>query len=392
MLYNGKTYGYELIDSSYAGKTARNGLNLNFTEVNRAIDALNLRDLETDAHYFISYSNQLSAKALLENFPKDKFIISARLPDKYSAKDLEPYHALHARGCLLAISGLDGLPPPQEILQLFDYFSFAPGAISKMQKRVIDANPHKTFIASGVDTRESLEHAKKLGFRLFQGQFFNQPTVAKKEKSIDPLKLNYMQLLKLVTTDAYIDFTQVSKIISEDLALSYKLLRLLNSVAIGPRNRITSIPMAVSYLGEVKLKKWIALLAMRGAFSDKPPELVRVSLIRARFGELLAPYANPDYDPDQVFMFGLFSLLHIMLDMTPEGIFAELPMPDEIRRSMLTDTGAYSSLLKFFKSYEIANWDDVTAFADCHGLTGEMINDSYIKAINWYNSMVGLDS
>jgi len=242
-----------------------------------------------------------------------------------------------------------------------------------------------------VDTIETFEHAKNLGFKLFQGQFFNQPIIAKKEKNIDPLRLNYLRLLKLACSDGYLDFARISEIISADLALSYKLLRLINSVSIGLRNSISSIQMAVSYLGEEKLKKWIALLALRGIFSDKPLELVRLSLIRARFGETLAPYIDPDFDPDQVFLFGMFSLLHIMLERSLEELFKEIPMSDDIQRSLLTDTGSYSPLLVFFKNYEYGNWDDVAAFVDEYGLSSETINELYIEAINWYNSLIELD-
>jgi len=388
----GKTYGYELIDSDSKNKTFANGLNLNSTEVNRAIDALSLCDLESDTHYFISYSNQFSMKALMQNFPKDKFIIQVQLPEKYTHKDLEPYHALRSQGYLLALVGFNGPQLPRELLQIFDYFTLTPSTLSIIQKKIIDANPQKIFIAANVDTIETFEHAKNLGFKLFQGQFFNQPIIAKKEKSIDPLRLNYLQLLKLASAENYLDFAQISKIISADLALSYKLLRLINSVSIGLRNNITSIPTALSYLGEEKLKKWIALLALRGIFSDNPLELVRVSLIRARFGELLAPYVNPDFNPDQVFLFGMFSLLHIMLEISQEELFKEIQMPDEIQRSLLTDNGAYSPLLSFFKNYELANWDDVTAFTEKYGLSSEMVYDAYIEAINWYNSLVGADA
>ena len=384
----GKTFGYELIDSDSKNKTEPNELSLNFNEYNRTIDSLSLCDLESDARYFIAYSYQLSSKVVTQNFPKDKFIIRIQLPETYTQKDLDVYRSLRSQGYSLALVGFGGTHLHRELLQIFDYFTFKPSMVSIMQKKIIDANPGKIFIASNVDTTEVFDSAKKLGFKLFQGQFFNQPIVAKKEKSIDPLRLNYLRLLRLTGTGGQMDFPQIAKIISDDLALSYKLLRLLNSAAIGLRYRISSISMAISYLGEDKLKKWIALLALRGVASDKPLELVRVSLIRARFGELLAPHINPAFSSDQVFLFGMLSLLHIMLDKSQEDMLNEIQVADEIQRSLLTAHGEYSSLLSFFKNYECANWDGVTAFAEENGLSNELIYDSYIDSINWYNSLI----
>ncbi|MEG0035458.1 MAG: HDOD domain-containing protein, partial [Oscillospiraceae bacterium] len=151
---------------------------------------------------------------------------------------------------------------------------------------LVATNANKTFIAPDVATNEDFEKAQRAGFTLFQGYFFSQPVVTKKEKDIEPLKVNYFRLLQITSTDDFVDFNEISDIISSDVALSYKLLRLLNSAMVGLRTRVSSILMAITYLGEESLKQWIAVLALRGIADEKPLELVRLSLIRARFGEL----------------------------------------------------------------------------------------------------------
>lgn len=389
---HGKTYGYELVDSDSSHKILDHTLSLNLSEFNRALDALSLHDLESDAYYFIEYSHPLSSKVVIKNLPKNQFIIQVKLPKNYTQKHLKPYKALRSQGYRLALDGFDNLQLSRDLLLLFDYFILKPGTLNIFQKKIMDATSGKIFIASNVDTIEEFENSKRLGFKLFQGRFFNQPIVAKKEKSIDPLHMNYLRLIQLTSIDSYLDFEKISKIISEDLAFSYKLLRLLNSAAFGLRSQITSISMAVSYLGEVKLKKWIALLALRGVASKKPLELVRMSLIRARFGELLSPYISQSFDPNQVFMFGLISLLHIMLDKSQEDLFREIQVSDEIQRSLLTAHGAYSPLLGFFEHYECANWEYVATFAEKNKLSNEWIYDSYVESINWYNSLIRRDS
>lgn len=382
----GHTYGYELIDSGNEQDGSENSLNLN--EFDRALDALGLDEIGNDARYFLTYSTRMVNKSVLNNLPKDKFIIQIHVPEKYTKKDLELYKELRSHGYSLAFKGLTGGNAAPELLREADYCKFEPDRLSPLeQKKIIADNPKQSFVAMNIDTREAYDYAKNMGFKLFQGLFFNQPVVVKKAKDVEPLKANYFRLLKLTSTDDYVDFSQISDVIASDVALSYKLLRLLNSAAVGLRNRISSIPMAVSYLGEESLKKWIALLSLRGVASDKPLELVRLSMIRAQFGELLAPHLTPKRNSKHVFLTGMLSLLHIALEKTKEELLEEIPVAEDIRESLLTGDGVYSDLIAFFNAYEYSNWDEVTRFADENHLSNQIIYDSYIAAVKWYNDL-----
>ncbi|MGI6153122.1 MAG: diguanylate cyclase domain-containing protein, partial [Christensenellaceae bacterium] len=386
LIKSGKTYGYELIDRGNEENQEEDEA-LNLSEFDRTLDALGLNDLEGDARYFISYSKQLLNPAVLGGLPKDKFIIQVQA-DK-AVKELDTYKELKAHGYQFAITDLKSTNVSVDLLELGDYFRFEPGGMSDvMRKRIIQDHGAKKFIAAEVNTQAQFDAAKIEGFKLFQGYFFRQQLpVTKKTKDIEPLKVNYYRLLKLTSTDDYVDFQEISAIISSDVALSYKLLKLLNSAAVGLRSRVSSISMAVAYLGEENLKKWIALLALRGVASDKPLELVRLSLIRAQFGELLAPYYKPRKDAKHAFLVGLLSLLHIALEKPKEELLAEVPVSEDIRDSLLTKSGPYSDLIQFFNDYEYSNWDAITRFAEEYGMTSEFISDSYIAAVRWYNDL-----
>ncbi|MDL2218396.1 diguanylate cyclase [Christensenellaceae bacterium OttesenSCG-928-M15] len=383
----GRTFGYELIDRGNEG--VENERSVSLTDFDRTLDALGLDDMQNNSHYFISCNANLHNEQVRSNLPKDKFIIQINLQPTIHEADLKSYAKLRAYGYSLAMNGLTSGNATSALIELMDYGKFAPhGMTELMQDKMIVRYPNKTFIALHVDTHAQYEEAKRRGFKLYQGYFFNKPAVTKKTKEIDPLKINYYRLLKLSSTDGHVDFKEISAIISVDVALSYKLLTLLNSAALGLRHRISSIDMAVAYLGEEKLKQWIALLALRGVASDKPLELLRMCLVRAQFGELLAPHFRPRRDVKHVFMTGMFSLLHIALDKTREELMDELPVSEDIRDSLLTRNGPYSDLLQFFSNFEYANWDEITRFADENQISCELINDAYIKAVKWYNDLL----
>ncbi len=381
----GKTYGYELIDRGNEGEEEED---INLGGADRSLDELGLGELKSDAKYFISYSNALFTSSVMRNLPKDKFIIEITHEDGYSPELLKRWQVLHDSGFSLALTGVRGPDLPEEVLSLVEYIKFDPNNTDNYgQRTLIAAHPDKKFVALNVDSSDQFEAARRRGFKLFQGFFFDVAPVVKKTKEIDPLKVNYYRLMQLTSTDDYVDFREISEVISSDVALSYKLLRLLNSAALGLRNPISSIEMAVAYLGEEALKQWIAMLALRGIASDKPLELVRVSLIRARFGELLAPRFRPPRSKKHVFLVGLFSLLHIALEKTREEMLADIPVSDDIRESLLSKNGPHSDLLAFYRNYEYANWDAISNFAAEHGLTDGFINDCYIAAVKWYNDL-----
>lgn len=383
----GRTFGYELMDGTGDKKEADNAINL--SEFDRTLAALGLSDIESNAKYFIAFTKQLFNKTVLKNLPKEKFVIQLHASRQCTPNEILLYRQLGSYGYSLALSGVTDGNLDRQLLELCDYCKLDVNKTSgSLQISLINQFSKKTFIATGVSSQEDYECAQRRGFKLYQGYFFQQEVVTKKTKDIDPLKINYFRLMQLTSTDIYVDFQEISSIIASDVAMSYKLLKLLNSAAVGLRSRMSSISMAVAYLGEENLKKWIALLALQGISADKPLELVRLSLIRARFGELLAPQLRPRRDPRHVFLTGMLSLLHIALDISKEELLEQIPVADDIRDSLSGKDGAYSDILNFFRHYEYSNWEEITRFSETNGISCSAISEAYIEAVRWCNELI----
>ncbi len=380
---DGRTFAYEILDRGSSGGDPDA---VSLTDGAHFTDALSLQDLQSEQKYFVAYTSGMNTNTTLKALPKAKIIIT--VPAAASPMQAIKFKQLASQGYTLCLIGISQETKDTPLFGITTYCKFLPGSFDAAGEReVIAKHADKIFIADGVDDSEAFEAARRRGFKLFQGFFFGEEAVTKKTKDIDPMRANYLRLLKLASTDGYTDFKEISRIISSDIALSYKLLRLLNSAAVGLKNPISSIDTGLAYLGEESLKNWVALLAMSGAAASKPLELVRISLIRARFGELLAPYFHPPLDAHQVFLTGMFSLLNIALDKTKEELFQEIPVADEIRDSILTPNGPYSELLAFFQNYEYSNWDEVTAFAKKNNLPDHVTGDSYLAAARWYKEL-----
>ncbi|MCL2638851.1 MAG: diguanylate cyclase [Oscillospiraceae bacterium] len=386
------TFGYELIDRGDEKNNDGEDNTISLSGVNRAIDALGLEEIRNDMRYFISFSSRLLNPAVSKSLPRDKFIVQINLPEIITKSDAELYLNLRKTGYKLALVGLKESNMIKEVLALADFCKFDSKRVKLAeQKKIIKENLKIKFIATGIDTPEQYVMAKNAGFSLYQGYFFSHTAPdahehKRKTKDISPLKANYFRLLKLSSTSGYMDFNEISSIISSDVALTYKLLRILNSAAVGLRN-VSSVSMAVAYLGEENLKQWIAVLALRGIAEDQPMELVRMSLIRARFGELLSPHFHVKQDPKKIFITGLLSLLHIAFEMSKAELLEEIPVSEEIHDSLLKKDGVYSDLLQFFEDYEYANWDSVSVFLNENKISATLANDSYIAATKWYDDL-----
>ncbi|WP_143871417.1 EAL and HDOD domain-containing protein [Catenovulum sediminis] len=202
---------------------------------------------------------------------------------------LDSCRALKKMGYSLALDDHDFDPKWDIFLPYIDMIKvdvrqFNIIQISKYIRRI--AGSGVKLLAEKVETKEEFEKLKTLGFDLYQGYFFARPEVLK-SKQMQPSKLNLMRLVGQ-TASANMDMQKVAEIIEQDVALSYKLLRFINSPAIGTGQKITSLKHAAIYMGEVELKKFISLMALANACNEKPDEIMTLSLIRARFCSHLA--------------------------------------------------------------------------------------------------------
>lgn len=237
------------------------------------------------------------------------------------------------------------------------------------------------LVAERIETVEQFERYKKLGFDYFQGYYFAVPEVTK-QKNIPSSKLTLLDLMNASSVVNF-DFERISKIIAGDVGLYYMLLRFINNPVINKSNKITSLRHALNYMGEVEVKKFIALLALANLADGKPPELVQMSLVRAKFCELVA-HARKDTDnPPTGFLVGLFSLLDALLDQDMENLVAKLPLSDDLKFALCGKESFLKQYLALAIALERANWAKVKRLAAQLKLDQRMLHSFYNESLKW---------
>jgi EAL and modified HD-GYP domain-containing signal transduction protein len=196
------------------------------------------------------------------------------------------------------------------------------------------------------------------------------------KKEIPVNRLTMMRLLSKLQ-DPQILIPELEQLVSQDIALSYKLLRHANSAAVALPRAVNSVGHAVRLIGMDMLKTWSSALLL-STVEDKPRELMNVALVRARMCELLA-LATKNTQKESFLSAGLLSVLDALLDRPMDQAVAELPLTDDIKNALIKRSGPIGQALNCTIAYERAEWDGVRF----ENLSPASIREKYMEAITW---------
>ena len=244
------------------------------------------------------------------------------------------------------------------------------------------------LLAEKIESYYDFKQAKDFGYQYFQGYFFGRPEVFS-GRDIPGYTINYLNMLREASRSD-IDFDKLEQIFRRDVALSFKMLKFINSSFFGLRNKVSSVKQALVLLGRKEILKWISLLALQNMAQEKPDELVVLSLIRARFGELLALQLGWSKRSDPAFLVGLFSLVDAMLDRPMNDILRELPLDDDIVAALLRGDNDLAQLHTMVRHYEKAEWNEFAAGAKMLRIADKDVAELYRQSVNWAQGLSAL--
>ncbi|KZN57894.1 EAL and HDOD domain-containing protein [Pseudoalteromonas luteoviolacea] len=253
-------------------------------------------------------------------------------------------------------------------------------------KEAIVPHPQIELVAEKVETYEQYQLALELGFTLFQGFFFAKPEMVQ-TKALPPSEMALAELL-YETSSVDVDLKRITQVFERDVNLSYKLLRYSNSAAFKRRAEISTIKQALIVLGNQELKKFLSLLFASQVASEKPMELIRLSLTRARFNELLAIKHKQLPDIGMAFLTGMMSLMDAILDETMDSVMQKLPLTIDIKDALLQGDGLLAEYLALVMAYEQAKWEEASQLTDKLGLVAEELPELYREALQWCDQQI----
>ena len=384
-------YGYELlyrdgIDNYYKhidGDVATSEV------LNSSFFLIGLDSLTNCRRAFINFTTNLIENEIPTIFDKQLIVIEVLEDIKLRPGVIDACRKLKEKGYTIALDDFVFEAKYLSLLDIADIIKIDFLATSRKEREQVANIALKKgiiILAEKVETREEFEEAVELGCTYFQGYFFSKPVVMSgKDLPISPA--NYFNILEELHTSEP-DLNRIAIILERDLSLSYKLLKLINSAAFSIRGKIDSIKNAVTMLGINEFEKWINLIILKELGANKPKEIIRLSIIRAKFCELIAQELEQVEEKSKFFITGMFSLLDVLMNDKLENLLTELPITEDIKSALLKREGIFGRVFNLVLAYEKAKWNKVSQKANRLNLPEEKIADVYKKAIRWCDNIL----
>lgn len=313
---------------------------------------------------FINFDAELLMSDVVELLPPDKTVLELLETIEITPEIVARCQTLRKAGFHFALDDIVQMTAAHEsLMHLIDVVKIdiaamppenVPGLVSMAGRAGVK------LLAEKVESLEQANWCRDLGFELFQGYFFARPVILEGRRA-DPAKQVLLRLLQQALTDA--DPAEIEKTFKQSPELSYKLVRLVNSVSVGLKSKIQSLSHALVVLGTRQLQRWLQVLLFAhhsgGAF---PSPLLTLAATRGRLMELLSERESFDSGyRDRAFMTGILSLMDTLLGTPMPEVVAQLNVTDDVRDALLARSGRLGRLLAIVEAVERNDHDTVAS-------------------------------
>jgi len=378
----GKVHGYELLfwngrepiiraDSEIATRTM-----LDNTVV------FGLEELANGLPAFVNCTPDSLTEEWVQVLPPKMTVLELPASTEPTPGLLAACRKLKSMGFRLALTDFTGKRQPRPLAELADYVKVDIAGIDNLERRNLPTKLDGSWarlLAQNVETQEQYGLACRAGFDLFQGYYFCRPEPLESHR-IQGNRLVHLEIIEVLQNEP-VDLHRLSQLVMCDAALTYRLLRLVNSPMCAMRQQITSIQSALMLVGEATFQR-IAMLAIASDFNaNQPAEILRMAFERARFCELAAGLSG--LVPGEQFLIGMISLFPAMLRILIEDLTRMLPLRAAACDALLGREVPEGILLHWIVCEEHGDWAACDKIVRINGLRHENLMRCHAEAIQW---------
>ncbi len=381
-------FGYELLhrgsSNNYYEHQDHSGATAEL--VQNSFVFLDFDDLTDGTRGFINFTQDLLEAGIPNILPKEKIVVEILETVEATDAIIEVCQRLKQEGYILALDDLifdrsdcDYTP----LIELADIVKIEyPTTDKTKQRELINKYRNRiTFLAEKVETREEFKEAAEFGYDLFQGYFFCKP-VMMKSKGIASLNIHLIEILKELQKSEP-SFFKISETIEKDLGITYKLLRMANSIFYGAKSEITSLQQAIVRLGIQEMKRWISILLIKDYENEENSELIKLCLLRGKLLSLMGHEMKSDMPETDFFFTGVLSSIDIIMDQDMETILTDLPLSDNVKQALLGEQTKLRECLDITLLYERLEFDEAMAKLAKMGIDLRRFTEIYIEGLEW---------
>ncbi len=380
----GGVFGYELLYRAGARATActADGDLAAASVLNDALLTMGLPLLASDRLAWVNLTRNILLGDLGTLLPPASTVLELREDITVDDEVVATCRTLKGQGYAMALDDYVPGSDAERLLPFVKYVKVDVLATSPAARAALVRQVPKgvQLVAEKVETAEIFAQTKAEGYAFFQGYHFCRPTTFG-SGAVSGRKLAYMQLLNALNKEN-LGVNELEDLIKHDASLSYRVLRCINSAAFGLRQEVRSIRHALVLMGLDQIRKWASVWAFAGLNGGASPEVVTMSILRARTCELLGQRLEGQ-DGSECFLLGLTSLLDVMLNRPMTQVLDELPLSADIRAALLGESNGARTLLDAVVAYEQGSWDQAQASAERSALDPTLLPWAYSDALSW---------
>ncbi len=244
---------------------------------------------------------------------------------------------------------------------------------------------HKMLLAEKIETEQEFLQAKKMGFELFQGYFFSKPSIISKVNDKKSTKIIYVRILNELKKEEP-SYQTVADIINTDVNLAFRLMRVIQTKQ--SDEMVDSIKKALLFMGFKEIERWISILMLQELSHQKPEELLKLSLVRTKFSELIALHSIYKKRKSEISMMCLFSVLDAMLDVPMEEALVDIALSEDVKSALIHEGGKLKPICDLMYAYENGEWEQVKQVSNQIKIKEEKVSACYLEAITFANDIL----
>lgn len=394
---NGNIYAYELL--------YRNSYNNFYPDVDpqkatigllvNTFLTIGVKKVSENSLSFINFTGELLAQDIFLSLNPDHVVVEVLETVEITPSLISRLRSLKKDGFKIALD--DFILQPQyrvhrDLFKIVDFIKvdyLATTQIERMEiAEFILKYPEIVLIAEKIETEEQFATAKATGYSLFQGYFFAKPEIITGVEIPSNAALHFQIMERLHQQSPDVD--EVAELIMHDISLSYKLLRLINTLAFSVPKQISSIKQAIVLIGLRETNRWIQVLAMReigqGEGNGRAKALAEYSLTRAKMCELLAKRDGRE-NHEQYFLTGMFSLINVILKRSWNAIFQLIPLSDEVVSTLRGEPTAITPYLELTIAVEKFDWDKIDQLSKEMKISQTELSRISLETHRWVQSI-----
>lgn len=385
-----KVYGYELLyrageksqtyDSSSSEKSTATVLG--------GLFELGLDQLVANKKAFVNFDDHFLMSDSIELINANSLVIEILEDTPVTEALLQRIAYLKSKGYKIALDdfaeNFEKYPivPITDIIK-YDILITPLETIENDVKQALRQN--KILLAEKIETREEFQKAFDMGFHLFQGYFFSKPSIIGGLLSKKTANTVYQRIIAELHKPEP-SYHKIAEIVSTDVNMAYRVMKA--GKKLGDEDISKTIQYALVKMGLHELERWINILMLQELSAQKPFELVRLSLLRSKFGELIAANSNFRSRRYEISLMGLFSVLDAMLDQPMELALEGVSISNDVKDALVLKKGALIPISNIVYAYENGHWNEIPPLADSIHIKQEKLYELYLQSIEWTNRII----